>query len=64
MERMHSVGSFVIPVPDITLQSALGNWVLDLSGGNTANGTAIRLYTPNGTSLNDSLFPLAKSIFR
>ena len=24
------------------LQSALGNWVLDLSGGNTANGAAIR----------------------
>lgn len=32
------------------LQSALGNWVLDLSGGNTANGAAIRLYTPNGTA--------------
>lgn len=31
------------------LQSALGNWVLDLSGGNTANGAAIRLYVPNGT---------------
>ena len=32
------------------LQSALGNWVLDLSGGNTANGAAIRLYAPNGTA--------------
>lgn len=32
------------------LQSALGNWVLDLSGDNTANGAAIRLYTPNGTA--------------
>lgn len=32
------------------LQSALGNWVLDLSGGNTADGAAIRLYTPNGTA--------------
>lgn len=31
------------------LQSTLGNWVLDLSGGNTADGAAIRLYTPNGT---------------
>lgn len=31
------------------LQSALGNWVLDLSGGSTSNGTAIRLYAPNGT---------------
>ena len=32
------------------LQSALGNWVLDLSGGNTANGAAIRLHAPNGTA--------------
>lgn len=32
------------------LQSALGNWVLDLSGGNTADGAAIRLYAPNGTA--------------
>lgn len=29
------------------LQSALGNWVLDLTGGNTSNGTAAALYTPN-----------------
>lgn len=41
------------------LQSALGNWVLDLSGGNTANGAAIRLYTPNGTA--SQLFAVSSS---
>ena len=41
------------------LQSALGNWVLDLSGGNTANGAAIRLYTPNGTA--SQLFVVSSS---
>lgn len=41
------------------LQSTLGNWVLDLSGGNTANGAAIRLYTPNGTA--SQLFVVSSS---
>lgn len=41
------------------LQSALGNWVLDLSGGNTADGTAIRLYAPNGTA--SQLFVVSSS---
>ena len=41
------------------LQSALGNWVLDLSGGNTADGAAIRLYTPNGTA--SQLFVVSSS---
>ena len=41
------------------LQSALGNWVLDLSGGNTANGAAIRLYTTNGTA--SQLFVVSSS---
>lgn len=41
------------------LQSALGNWVLDLSGGNTANGAAIRLYAPNGTA--SQLFVVSSS---
>lgn len=41
------------------LQSALGNWVLDLSGGNTANGAAIRLYVPNGTA--SQLFVVSSS---
>lgn len=41
------------------LQSALGNWVLDLSGGNTANGAAIRLYEPNGTA--SQLFVVSSS---
>ena len=40
------------------LQSVLGNWVLDLSGGNTANA-AIRLYTPNGTA--SQLFVVSSS---
>lgn len=31
------------------LQSVLGNWVLDVSGANTANETPIRLYQPNKT---------------
>ena len=41
------------------LQSALGNWILDLSGGNTANGAAIRLYMPNGTA--SQLFVVSSS---
>lgn len=41
------------------LQSALGNWVLDLSGGNTANGAAIRLYMPNGAA--SQLFVVSSS---
>ena len=41
------------------LQSAIGNWVLDLSGGNTADGAAIRLYTPNGTA--SQLFVVSSS---
>lgn len=41
------------------LQSALGNWVLDLSSGNTANGAAIRLYAPNGTA--SQLFVVSSS---
>lgn len=41
------------------LQSVLGNWVLDLSGGNTADGAAIRLYTPNGTA--SQLFVVSSS---
>ncbi len=41
------------------LQSALGNWVLDLSGGNTADDAAIRLYAPNGTA--SQLFVVSSS---
>lgn len=41
------------------LQSALGNWVLDLSGGNTVDGAAIRLYAPNGTA--SQLFVVSSS---
>ena len=41
------------------LQSAIGNWVLDLSGGNTADGAAIRLYAPNGTA--SQLFVVSSS---
>ena len=32
------------------LQSALGNWVLDLSGGNTANGAAFGCTSADGTA--------------
>lgn len=32
------------------LQSALGNWVLDLSGGNTANGTASQLFVVSSSA--------------
>ena len=32
------------------LQSALGDYVLDLSGGNTADGALAALYSPNGSS--------------
>lgn len=41
------------------LQSALGNWVLDLSGGNTVDSAAIRLYAPNGTA--SQLFVVSSS---
>ncbi len=30
------------------LQSALGNWVLDMTNGSSANFTPVKLYTPNG----------------
>ena len=46
------------------LQSALGNWVLDLSGGNTANGAAIRLYTPMALLLSCLLFPAAELLYQ
>lgn len=29
------------------IQSALGNWVLDVSGGSTADGTSVRIWAPN-----------------
>ena len=29
------------------IQSALGNWVLDLSNGSTADGTSVRIWAPN-----------------
>ena len=31
----------------VYIQSVLGNWVLDLTGGNTADGTQVQLYAPN-----------------
>ena len=44
------------------LQSALGNWVLDLNGNNVSNGSAIRLYAPNGTAAQKWTFtPVHKS---
>ncbi|MBT1175783.1 cell wall-binding repeat-containing protein [Bifidobacterium sp. LC6] len=33
----------------VYIQSALGNWVLDLVSGNTQDGTLAQLYEPNGT---------------
>lgn len=41
------------------IQSALGNWVLDVAGANTLDGTAIRLYVPNGTA--SQLFMMAEA---
>ena len=31
----------------VYIQSALGNWVLDLCSGNTADGTSVRIWAPN-----------------
>lgn len=39
------------------LQSALGNWVLDMANGSVKNYTSVRLFTPNGT--NAQRFQLA-----
>lgn len=41
------------------LQSALGNLVLDATNGSTANGTALQIWTPNGTAAQGYLLASA-----
>ena len=43
----HQLWSFKDSGCGLYIQSALGNWVLDLSGGNTSDGTSIRIWNPN-----------------
>lgn len=44
------------------IQSALGNWVLDLAGGSTADGTSVRIYSPNKTNAQRFAFAAPSSV--
>lgn len=44
------------------IQSALGNWVLDLNGGSTADGTSVRIWAPNKSSAQRFTFASASTV--
>lgn len=44
------------------IQSALGNWVLDVSGGSTADGTSVRIWAPNKSAAQRFTFASASTI--
>lgn len=44
------------------IQSALGNWVLDLSGGSTADGASVRIWAPNKSTAQRFTFASTSSI--
>ncbi len=44
------------------IQSALGNWVLDLSGGSTTDGTPIRIWAPNKSIAQRFTFASASAV--
>lgn len=44
------------------IQSALGNWVLDLSGGSTTDGTPIRIWAPNKSTAQRFTFASASAV--
>ena len=43
------------------IQSALGNWVLDLNGGSTADGTSVRIWAPNKSNAQRFTFAVAST---
>lgn len=44
------------------IQSALGNWVLDLANGSTADGTSVRIWTPNKSTAQRFTFASASGV--
>ena len=44
------------------IQSALGNWVLDLCSGNTADGTSVRIWTPNKSNAQRFTFASSSTV--
>ena len=44
------------------IQSALGNWVLDLNGGSTADGTSVRIWAPNKSNAQRFTFAFASTV--
>lgn len=44
------------------IQSALGNWVLDVSGGSTADSTSVRIWAPNKSAAQRFTFASASTI--
>ena len=44
------------------IQSALGNWALDVSGGSTADGTSVRIWAPNKSAAQRFTFASASTI--
>lgn len=44
------------------IQSALGNWVLDLNGGSTADGTSVRIWAPNKSNAQRFTFAVASTV--
>ena len=44
------------------IQSALGNWVLDLTNGSTTDGTPVRIWAPNKTTAQRFTFASASAV--
>ncbi len=44
------------------IQSALGNWVLDLKDGGTADGTSVRIWAPNKSTAQRFTFASASAV--
>lgn len=44
------------------IQSALGNWVLDLANGSTADGTSVRIWAPNKSTAQRFTFASASAV--
>lgn len=44
------------------IQSALGNWVLDLNGGSTADGTSVRIWAPNKSNAQRFTFAFTSTV--
>lgn len=58
----HQLWGFKDSGSGVYIQSSLGNWVLDLAGGSTTDGTSIRIWNPNTSNAQKFMLASASNV--